>query len=291
MLLQHLANGLLAGSIIALVGTGFLIVYRTNKFFHFAHGVVLTLGAYTVLALLNSHLDNPLFCVIIAIILMFGFGLLIEALVYQPLRRQRASNIVMLIAGIGIYTLMQNTISLIFGDDTISFRWWSIGIGQSLLGVRVTTVQLTIFISSCVILTLTGLFMKYSTLGKKMKAVANDTELAQVIGINVDRVFFWTMGIGSMLAAISGILIACDVDMTPTMGMQPMMMGLVAVIIGSNTILGTACGALLLGMAQHIGIIWLPTKWQDAIAFFILLVFLIFRPQGFFGKQTKSATV
>jgi branched-chain amino acid transport system permease protein len=125
-----------------------------------------------------------------------------------------------------------------------------------------------------------------------MRAVANDSELASLSGIDSDRVILWAFAIGSALAGVAGILIALDVDMTPTMGMDALMIGVVAVIIGgANSIPGIALGALLLGLAQQFGVWYISSQWQDAIAFVILLVFLLFRPQGFMGRKVKKASV
>ena len=124
-----------------------------------------------------------------------------------------------------------------------------------------------------------------------MRAVANNPELARISGIESDRVILSTFALGSALAGIAGILVALDVDMTPTMGMNALMMGVVAVIVGGvGSIPGVALAALLLGMAQHLGVWYISSQWQDAIAFVILLTFLLFRPEGFMGKRVKTAT-
>lgn len=291
MFSQHLANGLQTASITALVGVGFLIVYRTCNFFYFAHGIIFTSGAYCVFLLMHGLVNIPVFSIILAILFVFVLGLFIESNINQPLRTYGGSSTSLLIASLGVYTLVQNSISLFFGDDTLSFRWWSIEAGWPFFGARITAPQIVIIISSWIILVLTWVFIRDSSIGKRMKAVANDPELALIVGIDVKRVYLWAMGLGSALAGIAGILTASDVDIIPTMGMQPLMMGIVAAIIGGNTIWGTACGALLLGMAKHIGIIWIPTMWQDAITFIILLGFLLLRPQGFSTKQKKGPTV
>ena len=125
-----------------------------------------------------------------------------------------------------------------------------------------------------------------------MRAVANDPELASVSGIDSGKVILLTFALGSALAGVAGILVAFDVDMIPTMGMNALMMGVVAVIIGGvGSIPGIALGSLLLGMAQHLGVWFISSQWQDAIAFAILLIFLLFRPQGFLGKKIKKANI
>jgi len=137
-----------------------------------------------------------------------------------------------------------------------------------------------------------ALWLRYTIIGKAMRAVANDKVLARVSGIDSERVILYTFAMGSALAGIAGILVAFDVDMSPTMGMKALMMGVVTVIVGGvGSVPGIAAGALLLGIAQHLGVWKIGTQWQDAIAFGILLVFLVFRPQGFLGKKVKKVTL
>ena len=181
---------------------------------------------------------------------------------------------------------------MVFGDEIRSIRTSVVQEGYNVLGGRITGIQVvTIFVSAVLVTSLWG-FLKFSKMGKAMRAVACDPKLADISGIDSGRVILWAFGIGSALAALAGILVALDVDMTPTMGMHALMMGVVVVIIGGvGSIGGIVLGALLLGMAQHFGTWFIGSQWQDAIAFVILVVFLLVRPEGFMGKKVKSATV
>ena len=164
--------------------------------------------------------------------------------------------------------------------------------GLTILGARITFVQVCMVCAAVCALILMTLFVAKTRFGTAMRALANDPELSRISGMNSELVILLAFAIGSAIAGIGGILVALDVDMTPTMGMNALMMGLVAVIIGGvDSIPGIALGALLLAMAQQFGVWKISSQWQDAIAFGILLVFLIFRPQGFFGKRIKKATV
>jgi branched-chain amino acid transport system permease protein len=128
--------------------------------------------------------------------------------------------------------------------------------------------------------------------GKAMRAVANDPELANISGINSNKVILLSFAIGSALAGIAGILVSLDVDMTPTIGMNMLMMGVVAMIIGGvGSIWGIVFGSLLLALAQNLGVWYISSQWQDAIAFGILLIFLLLKPEGFLGKKLKKANV
>lgn len=183
-------------------------------------------------------------------------------------------------------------ISMVFGDDTKTIRSGMVKEGINLLGARITPIQITIIIVSLLLVASCFLFLKYTKTGRFMRAVSNSPELARMSGINSDFVIIGVFAIGSALAGIAGILVALDVDMTPTMGMNALLMGVAAMIIGgSGSLPGIVLGALLLGMAQHLGVWKISSQWQDAIAFFILLMFLLFRPQGFLGKRVKKVSV
>lgn len=292
MINQLILNGIIAGSVYTLVAVGFALIYRTVRFFHFAHGVIFTAGAYFTY-LLKAWLDWP---VIVAAPVSIGLcamlGVFIETSIYRPLRHKGSSSLILLLASLGIYIVLQNIISMAFGDDTKTIRSGIVKEGINILGARITPVQITIIIVSLLLLVSCFIFLKYMKIGHSMRAVANDSELARVAGIESDKVILMTFALGSALAGIAGILVALDVDMTPTMGMNALMMGVVALIIGGvGSIPGIALGALLLGMAQQFGVWKIGTQWQDAIAFVVLLIFLLFRPQGFLGKKIKKVSI
>jgi branched-chain amino acid transport system permease protein len=289
---QLLLNGIVAASTYALVGFGFGLIYKVTRFFHFAHGIVFASGPYFAF-LFSVELGLPLSLgILLAIISSTLIGCAMEVVTYRPLRHRGASGLVLLIASLGIYVVLQNIISLVFGDETKSIRFGVVKQGITLFGASVTPVQLiTIGVSLALLVTL-GLFVRYLRYGKEIRAVANDSDLARISGINSEKVILLTMALGSGLAGAAGILVALDVDMRPTMGLNPLMMGVVVVIIGGvGSIPGVALGAMLLGVAQQLAVWKISSQWQEGIGFVILLVFLLFRPQGFLGKAVKKATV
>lgn len=287
-----MVNALIATSVYLLVAIGFAVIYSTCRFFHFAHGIIFTAGAYFVL-LFKLWLGVPLlFSILLAIIACTILGYLVELLFYRYLRHKSSSPLIFLLASLGIYIFLQNVVSMFFGDETRSIRTGIVQEGLDILGARITPIQIVTICASIVLVIALSTFLKKSKIGKAMRAVANDPELANVSGINSNGVILWTFATGSALAGLAGILVALDVDMTPTMGMNALMMGVVVVIIGGvNSIPGIALGALLLGMAQHFGAWFIGSQWQDAIAFVILVLFLLFKPEGFFGKKIRSETV
>jgi branched-chain amino acid transport system permease protein len=289
---QLILNGLIHSFIYVLIALSFSLIYQTSHFFHFAHAVIFTGGAYFAL-LFKSYVGLSLWAAIpLAVVFSAVLGCLMEVGVYQPLRKKKAASMILLLASLGIYIVLQNVISMVFGDDTKSIRSGEVKEGLNVFGARITPIQIVIIGTSIILVILVALFLKWSKMGKAMRAVANDPELASSSGIDSNRVILWTFAIGSALAGIAGILVALDVDMTPTMGMNALMMGVVAVIIGGvGSIPGVALGALLLGLAQHLGVWKISSQWQDAIAFIILFIFLLFKPEGFLGKKVKKAKI
>jgi len=292
LLSQICANAIIAGANYFLIAIGFSIIYSTTRFFHFAHGAIFTLGAYFTF-FLKVWLGFPfLFALPFAIILSTLVGCLIEIFIYRPLRLKCASSLILLLVSLGTYVFLQNMVSLAFGDDTKSIRSGVMERTIHVLGANITYIQLIMIFGGLFLLITMTVFLNNTLIGKAMRAVANDKELAMISGIESDRIILWAFIIGSALAGMSGILVALDVGMNPTMGMNALMMGIVAVIIGGvSSITGVALGALLLGTAQHLAVWKIGSQWQDAIAFFILLIFLLFKPEGFLGKKVRKATV
>jgi len=279
-------------SVYSVVAISFGVIFDISKFFHFAHAVVFTSGAYFAF-LFHIIIGFPLYLAIpLACIGACLLGCMMEWFVYKPLRKRGATSIILLLASLGLYIVLQNTISLLFGDDTKSIRTWPVVAGREVLGARITDVQIIIIVAGIVLVVLVAGFLALAKTGKAMRAVANNKELADISGINSDKIILISFALGSALAGIAGILVALDVDMTPTMGMNALMMGVVAMIVGGvGSIWGIALGALLLALAQNLGVWYISSQWQDAIAFAILLIFLLFKPEGFFGKKVKKAEV
>ena len=292
MLIQLLINIIISFSIFCGISLSFIIIYSIVRFFHFAHAVVFTSGAYFTF-LFNQLFGLSLYISIpLAILSACLFGSSMELFIYKPLRKRNSTSLVLLLASLGIYIVLQNIISMVFGDDTKSIRTWQVVEGINVFGARITPVQIIIVVTSVVLLILVALYLHFSRTGKAMRAVANDPELANITGINSDKVILTSFAIGSALAGIAGILVSLDVDMTPTMGMNALMMGVVAMIVGGvGSIWGIVLGSLLLALAQNLGVWYISSQWQDAIAFAILLIFLLFKPEGFFGKKLKKAAV
>ncbi len=287
---QIIINSLIAGAVYALVALGFGLSFRVCNFFNFTHGIIFTFGAYFTF-LFSNWFGIPI-SFFLAVISCTTLGCIMEISIYSPLKKRNSSPLILMLASLGTYIFFQNIISIAFGDETRSIRTTTVQEGLCFLGARITPIQIVTICVSIVLIIALSVFLKKSKIGKVMRAVANDSVLANVSGINSNHVFLWTFAIGSALAGLAGVLVALDVNMTPTMGMNALMMGIVAMIIGGvNSIPGIVFAALLLAMSQHFGAWFIGSQWQDAIAFIILVLFLLFKPEGFFGKKVRSATV
>ena len=289
---QLFVNTLLAASVLALVAAGFGIIYSTARFFYFTHGAVYAVGAYsTYLLVIILHLP-PALGILGGVAIAVLLGGLMARFIYGPLRRARADSLVLLLTSLGLFIVIQNVISLLFGDQTYSLSRGPVREGVSFLGGRITEIQAAIAIASLALVTILLLLFKFSTYGKKLRAVASDLELAQVVGIRSNRIIFLSFLVSSGLAGLAGIFSAYDTGLTPNMGLRILLLAVAASVVGGiRSVTGTLLGSLLIAFAQNFGIIWLPSQWQDAIVFLILILFLVLRPQGFFGKPLSKEAI
>ncbi|MEP7366400.1 MAG: branched-chain amino acid ABC transporter permease [Acidobacteriota bacterium] len=289
---QLALDGVISGSIYALVALGFVLIYSTARFFHFAHGITFTAGAYGSF-LLYHVLGVPLLAAVPIVLLSSALlGALFDIVIYQPLRKRRASPLVLLVVSLGLYIVLQNAISLAFGDAARRMSGYRVQEGMHVFGGRITSVQALTAGVTFVLVVVVSVGLQRTRVGMVIRAVANDPDLATVRGINNAAVVSGVFAVGSLLAAIAGVLAAMDVGMVPTMGMRILMMAIVAVVIGGlYSPLGAAVGGMVLGLAQQFGVWKLGSEWQDAIAFAILVGFLVLRPQGLWGRPPRKTLV
>ena len=292
MVQQLIVNGVIAGSIYALIAIGFTVIYRTVKYFHFAHGVVYTAGAYIAYTLLISFGLNFALSFFLSVVLAAILGVAIDRFVYYPLRQHNASNLIFLLASFGVFIFLQNLIQLIYGAQILTIRTGPIKEGRHFLGAVITDIQILILVVSILLMIFLWLFMQKTKLGKAMRAVSDDPIAANVVGINPERIIRTSFAIGSALAGAAGILISFETNIQPTMGFSALLKGIIASIIGGiGSIPGAVLGGLFLGLAENLGIWKISAGWKDCIAFLILIIFLLIRPWGFLGTKTEKETI
>jgi branched-subunit amino acid ABC-type transport system permease component len=175
---------------------------------------------------------------------------------------------------------------ILFGADVKTIGYIKISKGLEIFNAIITPLQIIIIIVSIILLILLFLFMKKTKLGKAMRAVADNKDVAEVIGISAEKVYSWSFIIGSVIAGIAGILVGLEQNLEPTMGTSLMIKGFTAAIIGGvDSVPGAILGSFLLGLIENFSTWFLPSGYRDAIAFIILFIFLLFRPQGILGVK------
>jgi branched-chain amino acid transport system permease protein len=274
---------------------GFTIIYRTVRFFHFAHGVVYAAGAYLAYSILRIAFSQSNSSVVLMFAVLGGIigagiiGILIDRMVYKPLRKKKAPNLVFLLASFGVFIFIQNLIQLIFRAQILTLRSGQVKEGHHILGAVITDIQIMILAISVILCLALWLFVKRTKLGKAMRAVADDPLAASIVGINPETIVLAAFAIGSMLAGVAGILVSYETNIEPTMGMNAILKGIIASIIGGiGSIPGAVFGGLFLGLAENLGIWKISAGWKDCIAFVILIVFLLLRPSGIMGIKTEG---
>ncbi|HON21977.1 MAG TPA: branched-chain amino acid ABC transporter permease [Candidatus Paceibacterota bacterium] len=287
MFAQLLINGLIAGAIYALVASGFSLIYSVCNFTHFGHGAIIAAGAYLLYTFYVILGINFWISVILTLISSAVLGWLVNLLI-KILRKRNASNAILLIASFCLLILFESLILMIFGADVKTIGFIKITKGEEFGGAIITPLQIVIIVVSLVLLVILWLFMKKTKIGKAMRAVADNKNLAEIIGISAEHIYKWSFIIGSLIAGIAGILVGLEQNLEPTMGTNLIIKGFTGAIVGGiGSVPGSILGAFLIGIVENFGIWFLPSGYKDAIAFIILFIFLLFRPQGILGRKKK----
>lgn len=297
-MIQIIINIISSFSFYLLTAFSFNIFFLSTKFFNLSQAAIITFSAYFTY-LFFIKLTIPLSLAIpLSILCSVAISVTSELGIFRIMRHsnnepgQNSLSFKMLIASIGLYTILQNLISLFFGDDTKSIRTGEVKVGNELLGAYITDIQIITIIVSSMLFIAVLLLLHKTPLGKQIRAVSNNPELCNIYGINSDSVILYATMLSSALAAIAGILIALDVDMTPTFGFNYFLYGVVAMIIGGvGSYSGLLFGSLLLATSQHLAAYTIDTKWMDAVAYIILILFLIWKPLGFSGQGIKKIDI
>jgi branched-subunit amino acid ABC-type transport system permease component len=188
---------------------------------------------------------------------------------------------VLLVASLGAFTIIQAVIAMIFTSQFQTLSGAASEKVYAIFGASITETQVIILASAVLVFVLLSLFLKVTMFGKQVRAVSDDEEVAWIAGINTEKIIGWIFFIGSAIAGLGGVLIGFDTGLQPTMGLNLLLKGVIAAIVGGiGSIPGAILGALLLGFAENFGIWKISGEWKDAIAFGLLILFLIFRPKG-----------
>lgn len=295
---QHLMNGLTLGGIYALIALGYTMVYGILKFINFAHGDILmvgsyiglfiynairgqVLGAWTIVAFFLSMLAGMIFSAIL--------GMAIERVAYKPLRK--ATRLAPLLSAIGVSFILSNLAAWMWGTKSKKLEYPFDNSPLHIGDVVITPHQILILVVVVVMMVALKLFVDRSRMGKAMRATSLDQDTAKLMGVQVDRIIALTFAIGSALAATAGFLIALEIKVYPSMGTMTGLKAFVAAVVGGiGNISGAMVGGILLGLVETFGValLGIPYGLRDTIAFVVLIVILLVKPEGLLGKAEKE---
>lgn len=288
--LSYLISGISLGSVYAIIALGYTMVYGIAKMLNFAHGDVIMVGGYMSFMATTYMGWSPLASVALAMAVCTLLGIVIERLAYKPLRN--ATSLAVLITAIGVSYFLQNTALLIWSSNPKSFTsivsFGSLSLFEGQLTVSSVTL---VTIAACIVI-VGGLtwMIKYTKIGKAMRAVSEDKEAAQLMGISVNHTISITFAIGSGLAAVAGVLLSSAYPLLmPTSGAMPGIKAFTAAVFGGiGSIPGAMVGGILLGLIEILGKAYISTQLSDAIVFTVLIIVLLVKPTGLFGKKINE---
>ncbi len=294
--IQHIVNGLSLGAIYALIALGYTMVYGILNFINFAHGEVFMLGAYigyyTGNALGGNESPSFLHFMIVLVAAMVGcavIGYLIERLAYRPLRNAPKINV--LITAVGVSFFFQFGAQMLFGATPRPFpQVIEFGEPFHFAGVQVDSIQIIVITVTLILMLALEYFLLKTKAGKAMRAVSHDHNVAMLLGIPVDLIISLTFIIGSGLAGAGGVLVGLTYPkIEPLMGLMPGLKAFVAAVVGGiGNVRGAVVGALLMGLSEQLIVSYGIPTLRDALAFAFLILILIFRPKGLFGKTVTE---
>ncbi len=307
LFLQQLLNGLSIGSVYAIFALGYTLVYSILGIINLAHGAIFTLGAYFTYALMggtfgfNGLLANATLPVqlsfaialIVSSTLAGLVGIAMERIAFQPLRRQGSDPLLTVVSSLGVAVVIVNVIQYLVGAESYTFPANTYGnlppainFGSPEQPIPIRSVQVVIFVVSMVIVSLLTYFINRTKYGKAIQAIAEDPTTASLLGINSDRFIVLTFFISSFLAGLAGTLVASSVSIAgPYFGIGFGLRGLAVIVLGGlGSIPGAVLGGLLIGLVEA----FVPAEYsgyKDAVAFGILFIMLLVRPQGLLGRR------
>lgn len=287
ILVDLLALGLSVGSMYALFAVSFGLIFNVTHIFHFAHGAVIVVGGY-VAYLLVSALGWPIWLGITgAILAATVLGCLIEITIYRPLRHRGAHHAALFLISVGILIVVEGLSGAIFGPNVVIFNFLPLKPVQFGL-LNLTTANLAMF-AAWPLIVLVVAYLRWTRLGRFMRAVSDTPSVAVSVGIDLDHTYLLSFMLGSALTVPGVLMFVWYQGLTPMSGLSMVLVASAAVIIGgrSGGVLPAALAALCLGVVQAFAILLLPSGWQDAVVFTILLLVIAIRPRGVFGRVLR----
>lgn len=277
-------NGLALGSVYALGAVGLTLVYGILKLVNFAHGEFLTFGAYAAFVINVQMGLGLVLAALVAIAVTALLGLLLEKIMWGPMRARGAGLLQLLIMSIGLAFLLRYGIQFFFTTD-IFYYGFDRNATIDFLGLSLGLAQFASIVVGVIVLVGIGLLLKFTLLGKQMRAVSDDRDLAETAGINTSRVIVYTWLLAGGAAGLAGGFAGAVLDIRPELGFSLLLFIFAAVIVGGiGDVFGALAGGILLGVVIEMSTLFIDSRYKAVFGFVVLILVLILRPQGIFGK-------
>lgn len=291
LFVQQLVNGISLGSIYALIALGYTMVYGTIRLINFAHGDIYMMGAFIGYFLVSIWNINIFVAMLLAGLVCAILGVVIERVAYKPLRK--STRVAALITAIGVSYFLQNIMVYFFGPEVRAFPSTFPVMPFRVFGIVINMKQVLVFVTTIILMIVLNGIVRYTKMGKAMRAVAVDAEAAQLMGIDVNRVISFTFALGSALAGVAGVLVGVYYNsISATMGTTPGLKAFVAAVVGGvGSIPGAMLGGYLIGILETIVTFMGGSMYKDAAVYALLIVILLVRPSGIFGKKDRKSVV
>lgn len=285
-LAQKSINGIVAGSYFALGAIGLTLVYGILRLTNFAHADLLALGAY-VAYVFNVSIGMPfVVAMAISIVLVAAFSIGTELIMFRPMRKRKAGVLQLILMTIGLGFMIRYTIQFFFGTEP---RKLDVNVTDTInfIGLSIGRTQLIVVIVGFVVLVAVAIMLRYTSLGRQMRALADNFDLAETTGINTGMIVILTWALAGGLAALAGVLIGASINDFRPETFFPLLLSLFAAVTlgGIGNAFGALAGGLVIGITQEWSTIVIASEWKVAISFLVLIIVLIVRPQGIFGKE------
>ena len=284
--LEQTINGLMAGSVYVLVALGMVLIYGVMHVLNFAHGVLLTVGAYLCHFFFTRVTGSYLLAIVLSLVALALLGVALERAVFRPLRGNLRNQV---IASLGLILAIEHLVIALWGPNALQMR---VPATEALVPIGQLRFPLQHLLVIGVTLAIVGalfLFLKRTKLGTAIRATSQDRQAAMVVGIPVERVDWMTFALGTALAALGGALIGPLFLVFPQMGDAPMVKGLAGILLGGmGSVPGAVLGGFIIGVTEALSTLFLPTDYRDSVAFTVMVLILLAWPRGLFGVRVRG---
>ncbi len=287
LFLQLFVNGLIGGAHYALLAVGFGLIFATTRIVHFAYGPIYTIAAYVAWVTAGPlHWPLPLAMLAAAMVAAL-LGVFSYQFLYRPIEERQGSTLVVLIASLGLFIVLENLTGIVFGTGGQTVAGFEGGI-HFIGPVFFTTVNVWQIVSVLILVPVLAVFLRRARPGKAILAMTDNAEMARIVGIDTVKVSMLVFALGSAISAVPATLILLRDGANPSMGFLAVFIAFVAVVVGGiGSLRGAVAGGFALGMIESLGLWQIPTEWQNSISFVVLFLVVLLRPQGLFGAARR----